>query len=140
MRVRYEDLVQDPTGTIKEICRFIGVRFDPQMLQVGWVNTATTIVKSEIYPGIGSAAMEKWRGSLSAGEIGIAQVILREEMTLLGYPSVHVGIRGLCEVPAILGRSVISMLSHLRWLIAPRGIQHRGWARVQRIMRLLIGR
>ena len=140
LRVRYEDLVQEPSRIIEEICRFIGTWFDPQMLQVGWVNNTTTIAKSQISPGIGKSAIEKWRASLSAGEIGIVQVILRKEMTLLGYQSVQVGIRGLCEVPVILCRSVISMLSYLRRLIAPRGIQHRGRAKVQRIIRSLIGR
>lgn len=140
LRIRYEDLVQEPTRTIEEICRFIGIRYDPQMLQVGWVNSTTSIVNSPISSGIGTAAMEKWRESLSAGEITIIQKILRLEMNLLGYPSVHVGNRGLCELPVILARSIISMFLHLRGLIASRGMQHRGRARVQRILRLLIGR
>ncbi|MDQ1525816.1 MAG: hypothetical protein QOG18_429 [Microbacteriaceae bacterium] len=30
--VRYEDLTRDPEGTIKQICRYLGVRWQPRML------------------------------------------------------------------------------------------------------------
>jgi hypothetical protein len=33
--VRYEDLVADPGGRLREICDFLGVRFEPRMLEYG---------------------------------------------------------------------------------------------------------
>ena len=125
LRIRYEDLVQDPTLTIEEVCRFIGIRFDPNMLQVGWVNSASMSEKNQNTPGIGMAAIEKWRELLSAGEIGIIQWILRGEMTLLGYSPAPVGLRGFYDAPLILVRGVIGLLSYLYRVIKMRGIHNR---------------
>ncbi len=140
LRVRYEDLVQKPTRTIERICRFINIRFDAQMLKVSWVNSATSIAEPSDSRGIGTAAMEKWRDSLSEGEIGLAQVILRREMAIFGYLPIDVGIRGLCEVPAIIGRCIISIFLHLKGLGTSRKIMHSQWDRVKRIIKLLINR
>lgn len=32
MTVHYEDLVQDPRGTLEQLCRFLGIDFDEAML------------------------------------------------------------------------------------------------------------
>jgi hypothetical protein len=33
--VRYEDLVKDPSATVEEICKFVGVEFEPGMINYG---------------------------------------------------------------------------------------------------------
>src|SRR4026207_348872 len=33
MDLRYEDLVKDPAGVLKDACRFLGEKFDPEMLE-----------------------------------------------------------------------------------------------------------
>ena len=138
LRIRYEDLVQEPAKTIEEICQFIGLRFDARMLQVSWVNNATSIVEPNNSKGIGTDAMEKWRKSLTAGEISIAQVILRREMNVLGYVPMNVGIAGLREVPSILAKTSVNVLKHLRALIVSRDIPQSKWRRIKRVMELLI--
>ena len=40
LSIRYEDLVADPEGRVREVCSFLGLDFDPEMLGVSWCNTA----------------------------------------------------------------------------------------------------
>ena len=34
MMLRFEDLVEDPAGTVQSVCRFVGESFDPKMLEM----------------------------------------------------------------------------------------------------------
>ncbi|MFD0691564.1 sulfotransferase family protein [Actinomadura fibrosa] len=56
--VRYEDLTRRPEATIKELCDFLGVAFEEDMLDYGRAGTDT------FKPGLGD-----WVGKIHTGEI-----------------------------------------------------------------------
>lgn len=117
LTVRYEDLAADPEGTIRHICRFVGLSFRPDMLAVGWVNSATQAQEgkpaSQPGKGVSKAAVEKWRKSLSPEEIYLCQRLGRKEMEQLGYLPAAVPSSARLKVPALLGRSAVHLYSRV---------------------------
>lgn len=85
-RVHYEKLVQDPASQMEALCRFIGVGFEPAMIDYGADANAATpaarglgdpvTVARETRPTIGSLArwMEDWSGD--PGKLDQAERIL----------------------------------------------------------------
>ncbi len=57
--IRYEDLTADPTGELTKLCAFLGVPFEPNMLQYG-----TFAPSSHIKAGLGD-----WKDEIRSGEV-----------------------------------------------------------------------
>lgn len=51
LRVRYEQLVDDPPLALREVCRFVGVPFDPAMLQHHLTTRARDLGRAEEFAG-----------------------------------------------------------------------------------------
>lgn len=70
LRVRYEDLVQDPHATLQRLCEFIGIRFVPEMVAGGGVKLSP--YASDVHPNIGQSPlvsrMNAWETQLLAEE------------------------------------------------------------------------
>lgn len=117
LTVRYEDLAADPEATVRHICQFVGVPFRPEMLAVGWVNSATQAQEgkpaSQPGKGVSKAAVEKWRKSLSPEEIYLCQRLGRKEMEQLGYLPTPVPSSARLKVPALVGRSAVRLYSRV---------------------------
>jgi hypothetical protein len=79
--VRYETMVSEPEATLRRVCDFTGLRFDPDMLNVGWVNSATQKQKEGHAGGISASAVEKWRRLLTPLEVYVCQMLLRRSRT-----------------------------------------------------------
>lgn len=97
----YEKLVGSPQAAISEICKFLEVAYDSDMLAVEFSNSsATTQSADQIF----STSVGNWEDRLSAEEVWICQKICGAQMTELGY--------GLAQVrvsPAKLLLQVIKM-------------------------------
>lgn len=117
LTVRYEDLAADPEATVQHICEFVGLPFQPEMLAVGWVNSATQAQEgkpaSQPGKGVSKAAVEKWRKSLSPEEIYLCQRLGRKEMEQLGYLPTPVPSSARLKVPGLLGRSAVHLYSRV---------------------------
>lgn len=138
LRVRYEDLVAQPSQTIKTICEFIGIEFKSQMLQVGWVNS-TTYNAHDGFAGIGQGALEKWRETLSNDDIVVIQAVLRKEMAALGYQPVTVDWRAVLMTPLTLCRSAVRLARRFSSRRVP-AFEHRWHNRMRSMRRHLFGR
>lgn len=89
--VRYEDLTRDPRATLEGICRFLGIAFEPGMLEAhgsaearksaslsaAWRNTDKPVLKDN--PG-------RFATALTPREIALYEAIASEELDHFGYP------------------------------------------------------
>lgn len=88
--VRYEDLVLDPERTVRELCRFVGVEYDPGMLEY-WRSTAPTRdvrhfpQNIEATRPISPASIGRHRHVLTAEEIALVEERLGAAMQRFGY-------------------------------------------------------
>lgn len=133
LTVRYEDMVGDSEATIRHICRFLDVPFQPAFLEVGWVN-ATSKTAANAGDGISRAAVDRWKQSLTPEEIYVCQVALRRELKEFGYALEPVGLGGRVKAPVVLGRSA----AHLAGRLGQRrssGLEQRRDDTVQRVYR-----
>jgi hypothetical protein len=87
MEMRYEDLVSGPQEAMSEVCRFLGIAFDPRMIQRAnaKVDVEREPWKSRAVDPITDEASERWRRELSAQEIGDIEAVAFPMMRLYGY-------------------------------------------------------
>lgn len=103
--LRYEDLVLHPEAEIARICDFLGVTFDPAMLNYDQWST---------YDKPDGALTYQWRRKLSPREVGLLEGRLGDLLEARGYaPSGHQRIR-----PSLTGRLAL-------WLNNKGGIWRR---------------
>jgi len=88
--VRYEDLVLATEATLREICRFLGEQYEPQMLS--WegkvdeqVPARERIYHSKLKLKIGSQAVARWKHEMSAREAFVSEAFMGPHLTRLGY-------------------------------------------------------
>jgi hypothetical protein len=90
LTIRYEDFLLDQENTLRQICRFIGIEFLPQMLDVTHSSEARLISKmsalweSNCFAPIPANA-DKFRQQLSLDEIRVIETQAKEYMHLYGY-------------------------------------------------------
>lgn len=83
--IAYEALLAEPERTMSEVCRFLGLRFDPAMLDVP-VEGSSTRHDAPDRRGIDQSRIDSWRdGGLTSAEIAICESISGSEMRRRGY-------------------------------------------------------
>ncbi|HBL16047.1 MAG TPA: sulfotransferase [Elusimicrobia bacterium] len=93
-RVRYEDLLRDPRGTVTGICRFLGVDFAPGMLEAhGSSEARKSASLSDAWRNTDQPILEgnsgRFREALTPEEISLYEAIASSELDRCGY--------GLCR-------------------------------------------
>jgi len=90
LEVRYEKLVLETEATLREICRFIGEEFEPQML--AWQSVVDARVSSrdvkfhrKLKQRIGPEGVSRWKREMSARETFIAEAFMGSHLRRLGY-------------------------------------------------------
>ena len=73
--VRFEDLLEDPTRIVKEVCQFLNIDFRCEMLKVPVVGSSNSQdVKTKLF--IDPCKMQKWKnGGLNSAEIYLSQLV-----------------------------------------------------------------
>ena len=83
--LRLEDLIDRPEDLVKDICRFLGVTYQPSMLKYHKRTTYAPITKSR---------SQRWRQDLSVYEVRIFEAIAGSQLDKYAYPrSGEPGIR-----------------------------------------------
>ncbi len=83
--MRFEDLLQQPEVSIRSLCSFVGIAFEPDMLKVPQIGSSTGADKPE-QKGIDGNRTGGWRkGGLTNVELAICQHVATQEMSSLGY-------------------------------------------------------
>lgn len=94
LRVRYEDLVNDPAGALEGICRFLNLPMETGMLdEQSGGGPAYGSYYDEIHARVGDAPdaqrAEAWRVELASRDVAVIESICAETMSRLDYaPSI----------------------------------------------------
>jgi hypothetical protein len=122
MHVRFEELVRTPEPVLRDVCRFLGLDFEPQMLAVPLSNSSFEKASGGA-TGFDPRVIGRWRdGALTLAEIAICQRLTAAEMRSHGYEAVQteapaLGIGGeLATLPVHLAGSVALNARHYRQL------------------------
>ncbi len=111
-RIRYEDLIERPEATVRDICSFIGVDFEDRMLEVSASaqKYAPKLPDGQLDPAhrellkpINAAPMAKWKKDFSLPMVGLIEVAARNWLTRRGYTEMlgrppKVGVLRLCAL------------------------------------------
>lgn len=83
--VRFEDLLADPEGTLREVCRFLGLDFEASMLEVPRVGSSADVDRPG-HTGIDATRTGRWRaGGLSRSEMWLCQKVVGRVAEEHGY-------------------------------------------------------
>ncbi len=89
--VRYEDLVGDPEGTVRAICAFLGLEFDPVMLD--YQGTSERFLAEAKNPDDHqhltmppTKGLIDWRTSMRPDDLALFEAIAGEALDEFGYP------------------------------------------------------
>lgn len=80
---RYEDLVENPEKTVKEITDWLKLSFTTDVLHVNIVNSSYT--KLENSRGIDPLVGNRWRGKITPDEASYIEFLTASQMKALGY-------------------------------------------------------
>jgi hypothetical protein len=72
--VKYEDFVESPEKIAKDICEFIGVEYEMEMLIISQMGSSYKKEK-ENHKGISKAGLNRWQQNLTNGEINICETL-----------------------------------------------------------------
>lgn len=83
--IRFEDLVESPGEELRDLCKFLGIDFEDDMLNVPHVGSSI-MADSEQETGISSDRSGHWSsGGLTDIEVGICEFVASREMEKSGY-------------------------------------------------------
>lgn len=90
IHVRYEDILNEPEREVETLCRFLGMKFSPHMLDVDYIGSSLERSTSG-NRGIKKNKVGKWRSSdLSNSELYLCDRLTRSTRRRLGYEDSHV--------------------------------------------------
>lgn len=117
-RVRYEDLVADPEGTLRNLCEFVGEQYDPAMLGLSPVSTADKPWFLRSHQALSKERMGVWQGRLSRNDVALIEAVAGPVMVSMGY---ELSGRPASTALRVIGRvhSIVEDLKK-RFLRAPR--------------------
>ena len=119
---RFERIAADPEGETRALCAWLGLEYEPAMLEIPVVNSSYASPGEA--GGVSSEPVERWRTTLSPTEISVIQRCCGSMMDELGYEKapVHASYAALAwawlTVPfavvraAALNRRRLGRMSH----------------------------
>jgi len=105
LEVRYEDLVYETEATLRRVCDFIGVDFEPGML--GFDPAVAVPDAPQVTGGVDRKALSRWREYLTDKQVGWIDWFLLPLMRKVGYEAVGVTTgraEGLAEASRRMAR------------------------------------
>jgi hypothetical protein len=83
--VRFEDLVTDPEATIRDVCEFIGIRFDARLLEETVVVGSSFEEDRHATAGFDPASVDRWRAHVHPLVSTWFRMVGRRELKRFGY-------------------------------------------------------
>jgi Sulfotransferase family len=78
---RFERLAAEPEAEVRELCDWLGLEFEPALLEIPVVNSSYATAGT----GVSAEPVDRWRTQLSAQEIAVVQSSCGSLMGALGY-------------------------------------------------------
>ena len=93
--IRYEELISNPEPLLRSMCTFLGIDFEPRMMEFYRSSDAKSASdSSQLWENVGRPLMSnnarKFLRGLTEDQIRICESVAGAEMDLLGYDRVHV--------------------------------------------------
>ena len=89
LHLKFEDLLEHPEDTVRAVCGFLEIEYQPEMLAIPYAGSS--VVKDDsAEKGIRTARADSWKGKLSASEVFLCQLMCRKRMKRWGYEPVRV--------------------------------------------------
>lgn len=86
--LKFETLLQEPEAKVREICTFLGLSFEPKLLEVPQVGSSTASDEPS-KTGIDSSKAGNWlKGGLSKTEVFLCQQVTKEYREKYNYKSI----------------------------------------------------
>jgi hypothetical protein len=128
LQVRFEDLVATPEEVVPAICAFVGVEFQPGMLEVPIVGSSQRQDKGQ--RGFSKESIESWKGTLSPAEVWMIERVAGAAMQRHGYRlsgrSPGLGAAGLLVRYPVHLAGVILSNPHRAWIQARAVLGRKG--------------
>lgn len=118
LEVRYEDLVEDPEGTVRSVCDFLELAFDESMLR--YFERAEEVVRLTHNPEIHRSiflpptkGLRDWRRDMPREEVAVFEALAGRVLTDLGYerlvprPSVMIRVAVRWRRAGSTGRRIV---------------------------------
>ena len=83
--VRFEDLLESPEATMRDLCERIHIDYEPAMLDVGQINSSHQSSVGGARKGLHKDAIDKWKTELLPAEISITERYCGSLMENFGY-------------------------------------------------------
>jgi hypothetical protein len=89
--VRYEDLATDPATHVPAVCAFLGLGYDPAMLDLAHADRSKIVEDQKtwfptLFEGINTKAVARWPREMPRREQAVFASLARDELESLGYP------------------------------------------------------
>ncbi len=100
--IRYEDLLENPEREARRLCEFIGIEFNPEMLNFHSSEMAQAIANSSTHSMLGkpidAANREKWRTQMTSEDIAYFDWVAGAALATTGYPRANLPITGITKL------------------------------------------
>ncbi len=80
--VKYEDIMINPEGTMKEICKFLGVRYVPEMI---YASGKPSSIDGKIKKGVDRKRAYRWKAVIKPWEKLLIDILTSKARKKLGY-------------------------------------------------------
>lgn len=97
---RYEDIASDPEASFRLIAGWLGMEFEPAMLDVPHHNSSYNQFQGNA--GVSTAPVERWKSTLDPQEIAVVQGWCRRDMARMGYDAYLVSLAPVATVLLLL--------------------------------------
>lgn len=109
---RYEDLVEEPRAALHDLAAWLSIPYEDAMLNVPMHNSSFAAFESTA--GVRRDGLERWRNTLTAGEVSVVQRLCEQLLVQYGYAPVpvHATKRQVAKtwytLPSAIARATIS--------------------------------
>jgi hypothetical protein len=107
---RYEDVVRDPEAEIRRLAEWLGLDYDPSLLDVAVSNSSFVLPGDR---GVSRDAVDRWSTKLPPGELSVVQRCCGSLMRSVGYEPVRTRVSPFrvgwvwATVPVAVGRALL---------------------------------
>lgn len=108
LELRYEDLVADPEARLREVCDFLGLEFDPAMLEYHREAEAGTLRDHPRLAEPPTPGLRRWREQMSPRDAECFEAIAGGLLDDFGYERAYPAPAALARARALVNRALLA--------------------------------